>query len=193
MTLPAHIARAQTDAFRITFGVDPGISGAIVVLADGEPVEFVDMPIYDRAGGGNEVDPFALAAQLRGIMQKHRGAFFSACLELIATRPTNARGLDQRAGEGYGIVKGVFGSLGIRWCEVRPQVWKKHYGLIGTEKDVARQYCVERFTSVSNCLMRKKDNGRADALLIARWAWETENFGPITGTRAAPDLFKGAA
>lgn len=187
------ISRTQDGAFRITLGVDPGISGAIVVLADGEPVQFIDMPTYERANGGNEVDPFQLSAVLRGLMPLHRGAFFSACLEVIATRPTNSRGLDQRAGEGYGIVKGVLGSLGIRWCEVRPQVWKKYYGLIGTEKDVARQYCVERFTTVASCMQRKKDNGRADALLIARWAWETENFGPIAGTRAAPDLFKGVA
>lgn len=189
---PAHIARAQ-DAFRITFGVDPGICGAIVVLADGEPVQFIDMPTYERQPKGNEVDPFALAAQIRGVMQHHHGAYFSACLERVATRPTDSRVNNQNIGEGFGIVKGVFGSLGIRWCEVRPQEWKKHYGLIGTEKDVARQYCVERFTNVSNCLMRKKDNGRADALLIARWAWETENFGPIAGTRKEPDMFRGAA
>lgn len=179
--------------FRITLGIDPGIQGAIVVLADGEPVQFIDMPVYQRRNGGNEVDPSRMSALLRGLQQQYSGAYFSACLELISTRPTDSRVNNQNIGEGFGIIKGVLGALGIQWCDVRPQVWKKYYALIGTEKDVARQYAMQRFPRVAQCLSRKKDNGRADAALIGRWAWETESFTPSFGTRRTMDLLKGAA
>jgi len=187
--MTAQIARAPEGVLRITIGVDPGIQGAIVVLADGEPVQFIDMPTIERPNGGNAINAHRLAATLRGVMQQSPGAFVSACLEQIATRPSNSRTFDQRAGEGLGIVKGVLGALGVQWCEVRPQVWKKYFALIGTEKDVARVYAMQKFPRVAQCMARKKDNGRADAALIARWAWDNEQFGPNVGTRQAPDMF----
>jgi crossover junction endodeoxyribonuclease RuvC len=189
-----HIAPARAESvLRITIGVDPGISGALVVLADGEPVQFIDMPTYARASGGNEVDPFRMSAIVRGIVQQHSGAFISAALEPPSTRPGESPTRGQRSGESYGIVKGVLGAHGIRWCEVRPQTWKKYFGLIGTEKDDARLYAIKRHPAAMSCMARKKDNGRADALLIARWAWETESFETNAGTRVAPDMFKGVA
>ena len=178
---------------RITLGVDPGIQGAIAVLADGDPVKFIDMPTVERANGGNAVDAHRLAASVRGVMQQYHGAFFSAALEPPSTRKGESPTLGQRSGEGYGIIKGVLGTLGLHWCEVRPQTWKKYFALIGTEKDVARLYAMQRFPRVAQCLSRKKDNGRADAALIGYWAWENENFGPIAGTWREPDMFKGAA
>lgn len=34
-------------ASRLTFGIDPGLTGAIVTLLDGEPGPMVDMPVMD--------------------------------------------------------------------------------------------------------------------------------------------------
>jgi hypothetical protein len=181
----------MSDVLRITFGVDPGISGAIAVLADGEPASFIDMPNHPRLPKGNEIDAFSLCAQLRGVLQAYRGAFFSAAMERISTRPTDSRINNQSIGEGYGILKGVFASLGVRWCEVRPQQWKKHCGLIGTDKDQACVLVRHRFPRVAGYVNRKKDNGRADACLIGRWAWETESFGPIKAPHQTLDLLKG--
>ena len=31
---------------RVTFGVDPGLSGAVAVLLDGEPGPILDMPTF---------------------------------------------------------------------------------------------------------------------------------------------------
>lgn len=164
---------------RVTIGVDPGVKGALVVLADGEPSQFIDMPTLPRKNGGNEVDPFRLAATLRGVMQRYPGAHCMAVIETIAMRPTNSRGSDQKAGEGSGIVKGVLGALGIRWVHAYPQTWKRYYHLLKTEKDIARQLAMNNFPGQAQWLCRKIDNGRADALLIARWAWETEQHADI--------------
>lgn len=173
----AVCANQQTDDFsilRITLGFDPGISGAIVVLGDGEPRQFVDMPTHARPNGGNAIDAFRLAASIRGIQQRYRGAHIHACLEIPSTRPGESPTSGQRSGESYGILKGVLGTLGIHWCEVRPQTWKRHFGLIGTEKDVTRILATRRFPRVAQSLQRVKDGGRADALMIGLWAWQTE-------------------
>ena len=160
---------------RITFGVDPGVTGAIAVLADGEPVAFIDMPTYPRPSGrGREVDPYNLADRFRDVLRRNHGAHAFACLEEIAMRPENSRGSDQSTGVNLGIIKGVLGALGISWSQVRPQTWKKWADLIGTEKDAARLLAQRRYPNHTGALARKKDQGRADALLIARWAWETE-------------------
>lgn len=171
---PAPQIRAEQAVLRLTLGIDPGTSGAIVVLADGEPVKMLDMPANDRLDIGREVNPVALAAQLRGIVMQYPGAHVMAALELVGSRPMEGSRSVFRFGEGYGVVKGVLGALGIGWVDVRPQAWKKHHGLIGTAKDAARIYAMQRFPRVALSLKRKRDGGRADALLIALWAWETE-------------------
>lgn len=164
---------------RLTIGVDPGILGALAVLGDGEPLQFIDMPTKPRKTSGNEVDAFRLAAIVRGIVQRARGAHVMAVLEPPSTRPGESPTHGQHSGEGYGVLKGVFAALGIRWVEVRPQTWKRYYGLLKTEKDVARQYAMHRFQSHAQHLARKKDNGRGDAALIALWAWETEQHAEV--------------
>lgn len=169
----AATARAAT-ALRLTIGVDPGMQGALVVLADGVPDQFIDMPTVPRKTSGNEVDAFRLAAMLRGVLQRHPGAHVFAALEGVSMRPDNSRGSDQKTGEGLGVLKGVLATLGVRWVVVQPQSWKRHFKLLKTEKDIARQFAMQRFPRHGIYLARKKDNGRGDAALIALWAFETE-------------------
>lgn len=177
----ASFARARPPAavLRLTIGVDPGILGALVVLADGVPDQFIDMPTRPRKPSGNEVDGFRLAAQLRSVLQRHPGAHVVAAVEAVAMRPGNSRGSDQKAGEGVGVVKGVLAALGIHWVSVQPQTWKRHLGLLKTEKDIARQFAMNRFPRHATHMARKKDNGRGDAALIALWAFETEQHARV--------------
>jgi len=165
---------------RLTIGVDPGILGALVVLGDGEPLQFTDMPTMPRKTRGNEVDARRLVGIVRGILQASSGAHVMAVLEPPSTRPGESPTAGQHSGEGYGVLKGVFAALCVPWVEVRPQLWKRHFGLLGTVKDVARQYAMQRFPRHAQHMSRKKDNGRGDAALIALWAWETEQHAELT-------------
>lgn len=165
---------SQEGPFRLTIGVDPGVFGALVVLADGAPLQIVDMPVKARKTKGNEVDAFRLASIVRGVIQQARGAHVMAVLEPPSMRPGESPTRGQHSGEGYGVLKGVFAALGVRWVTVQPQTWKRHFGLLKTEKDVARQFAMNRFPTHAIHLCRKKDNGRGDAALIALWGWETE-------------------
>ena len=72
------------------------------------------------------------------------------------------------------MARGVLGCLSVPIIDVAPQRWKRHLGLTGVEKDVARTLAIQRFPAAGEQLKRKKDIGRADALLVALWAYETE-------------------
>lgn len=174
--------------FKVVLGIDPGIAGAIAVLADGEFDQFIDMPTVERnIGKGSAIDARELPALLRGLFSRHQGADFSAALEYVNAMPaTKGQGGEERAamgsssafrfGEGYGIVKGVLGSLGIKWQLVFPQSWKSHFFLLKQPKDAARLRAIELVPAAAPHLTRKKDIGRADSLLIARYGWHRENL-----------------
>lgn len=161
---------------RVTFGIDPGLSGAVATLIDGEPGPILDMPTL-QVGDWREVEAAALAAWIRDVRGQHPGADFSACVEKVSARPGDGGTSAFRFGEGYGQVKAVLGVLGIQYSRAIPAVWKRHMGLLGTEKDAARLLAIRRFPGAESMLRRKKDGGRADALLIALWHENTQMQG----------------
>jgi hypothetical protein len=79
-----------------------------------------------------------------------------------------------RFGEAYGAVRGALGALGIPFRVVPPNLWKPRMGLVGPKKDAAREMAAKEFPSAATKLQRKKDHGRAESLLIAKWAHEFE-------------------
>ena len=159
---------------RITIGIDPGLSGSIVTLADGVPDEVHDMPTVMH-GDWKEVDGTRLAAILRGIAIKHSGAYVSACVEKVGARPTDGGTSAFRFGESSGKVKAVLEALRIPYSRVVPAVWKHHFRLLKQDKDASRLLAIKLFPSAADQLKRKKDNGRADALLLALWHDSTQN------------------
>lgn len=164
---------------RLTFGIDPGLSGAVAALVDGEPGPILDMPTVMH-GDWNEVDGRALAAWLRGVRQQHPGAYVSACMEKVSARPDDGGTSAFRFGESSGKVKAVLEAMGIPYARVVPASWKKRFGLIKAPKDASRQLALVRFPRAAEQLTLKKHDGRAEALLIALWHESTTH-----GARAA--------
>ena len=71
-------------------------------------------------------------------------------------------------GQGLGIWKGIFAALGIPCDMVTPQRWKKLLmDGMGKKKDASRLRASQLFPDVG--FPRKKDHGRAEALLIAEY------------------------
>lgn len=161
-------------AFRVTIGIDPGQTGCLAVLVDGAFEAFFDMPTVPRPAGGNQISGSELAAALREIRSRHPGATFLACLESVSAMPGQGVSSMFRFGEGFGVVQGVLAALGIASVMVHPVRWKKALALTGKDKDVARTVAMQRFPTAAAQLTRKKDVGRADALLIAHWCAQTE-------------------
>lgn len=144
-------------------GIDPGLTGAIAVLSDtGKFVAVHDMPVMKLGKSKkNQVDPVALSELILGI------APTSAVLEKVGAMPGQGVSSMFNFGMGYGVIQGVLAALWVDYALSTPQKWKKECGLIGKEKDAARLLAIELFPDAS--LARKKDGGRADALLIAKF------------------------
>lgn len=166
---------------RLTLGCDPGLSGCIAVLADGHPFRLIDMPFVTLKNGKHRLDPYELSMCLRTAIMIHPGAHVSAVVEVVGSAPMEGRKQGGSSmfgfGQSDGMVRGILGCLRIPVTEVHPITWKNHYGLLKTEKDVARLLAIRRFPSIAHDLKRKKDGGRADALLLALWHENTDQLG----------------
>lgn len=168
---------------RLTFGIDPGNSGAVSVIEDGEYKFTIDIPLMARQTTGNEIDGVALAESIRHVIRQHPGADVFACMESVHASPRNGASQNGRMCEAYGVLKGLLYALDIPLVTVSPQKWKGAYGLLADKederkpvekKDDARVYAIERFPETANDFARKKDGGRADAFLIGLWAHRTQ-------------------
>jgi len=155
----------------VVLGIDPGQTGAISVLRNGVPARIFDMPIMSRVrGGGQEIN----AHELARILSEFSDSVSIAMLESVSALPGQGVSSMFRFGESFGAVKGVLGALEIPYNLVTPQRWKKHFGLIGKEKDAARSIAITRYPGMADKLKRKKDIGRADAILIAAFSCEED-------------------
>lgn len=171
---------------RLTFGIDPGLTGAIATLADGEPGPILDMPTFHN-GTANEVDARALSEWFREQCRQHSDAYISVCIERVRAMPNKQipgkapRTMGAQSsfnfGDGFGQIKAVCRVLGMVPVLVEAQSWKRNLGLLGTEKDAARLLAIRRFPTAADRLQRKKDSGRADALLLALWHENTDQQG----------------
>lgn len=158
---------------RLTIGIDPGLTGAIAVLADGRLCDVWDMPTVGRGKAARQtVNAAALAASLRDHLSAHPGADVQAVVEDVAARPGQGVTSMFRFGYACGVVSGVLGALSIPVVPVSPRRWKRAYGLLGAHKDASRGRAVDLYPQAP--LARKRDHGRAEAILLARWLVEEQ-------------------
>jgi crossover junction endodeoxyribonuclease RuvC len=144
-------------------GIDPGASGAIVLLLDGEPIEWTEMPIM-KVGSATRVNPSALA-DILGTYEPT-----SVLIEQVGAMPGQGVTSMFNFGHSCGTVMGVLGAMGIPHTLVTPQAWKKAAGLIGTDKDAARARAIQLWPKWRDLDAKGKGQALADAALIARYA-----------------------
>jgi hypothetical protein len=158
---------------------DPGLTGAYAFYCPDAP-EIIT--VYDMPVASKDVDPAAIARRLAQIRPN------IAVVERVAARPGQGVSSMFKFGCGYGMVQGVVAALQIPVTLVTPQAWKKHHRITGAGpegKEAARALAIKLWPS-SAAFERKKDAGRAEAALIARFAAETLGSHQVgTVTRAA--------
>ena len=137
-------------------GIDVGAKGAIALLYPTGKNHIEDMPMLDK-----EVNGADFAAILQEFTPDH-----------IYIEQVNSFGMGRTSafnfGQGVGTLKGVIATLKIPYTMVTPQKWKKHFGL-NKDKDASRLLATRLYPNESELFKRKKDDGRAEALLIARY------------------------
>lgn len=138
----------------LLLGIDPGKTGALAALhPDGSLAWVHDMP--DPISGA------LLADMLEG--EGIAGAF----VEFQVGRPGQSSSAMFTFGTGYGVVLGVLGALRIPHTLVTAGKWKKSAGL-GKDKNASRALAVRLWPDHAASFARVKDDGRAEAALIAR-------------------------
>jgi crossover junction endodeoxyribonuclease RuvC len=148
----------------LIIGIDPGCSGAIVLLPanHGHPVEWDLMPVV-KVGSNSRVNGSALAALLRCHTDAH------AYVENVGAMPGQGVTSMFSFGHATGTVMGVLAALGIAHTLITPQSWKKRAGLIGKDKDAARSRAIQLWPLWRDLDAKGKGQAFADAALIAMY------------------------
>ena len=148
-------------------GIDPGAAGAVAILEAGKLVQVFDMPVVEVQVGGKakrRVAPEMLASELR--LYNVHGTV--AVVEQVSARPGQGVSSMFAFGQAYGLVLGVLAGLWIPTKTVTPSAWKKALKL-NTGKDAARAKAAQLWPQMAGEFKRVKDDGRAEAALIANW------------------------
>lgn len=147
-------------------GIDPGVSGALALLKDDNTlIEVADMPVMQLGKTKRQINAAELAKILGRFCNIEPYIASLVYLEQVAAFPGQGVTAMFNFGMSYGAIQGVLGALQIPVVLVTPQAWKKRAGLIGKPKDMARTRAQQLYPRAD--LARKKDIGRADAILIA--------------------------
>jgi Holliday junction resolvasome RuvABC endonuclease subunit len=143
-------------------GVDPGaVSGAYALLnGAGWPI-VDDIPVVDRQV--NAAEWSRIVRQLKPDI---------AVVEQVGAMPKQGVSSTFKFGMGCGLIRGVLAGAGVPIISVTPAKWKKHFSL-NSDAEKSRALAIRRFPSAS--LARKKDHGRAEALLMALWKLEIDD------------------
>ena len=150
----------------IILGVDPGITGAVAAY-DSESrllLWIEDMPALEvKAGKGikRRISPEILCHTIR---QYDVAAV--AYIEKVGAMPGQGVSSTFNFGQSFGMALGVLAGLGFSTHQITPQKWKKLAGA-GVGKGAGRMRAAALFPESADLFARVKDDGRADAALIA--------------------------
>lgn len=148
-------------------GIDPGISGAISVFRRFPSTlhDVVDMPTLEVDSGKTKKRHIS-AAGLRDILVCYPEAH--VVIEKVGALPGNGSVSMFNFGRSAGIIEGVVAAFRMPHTYVTPATWTKAVGR-AAGKDASRMRAMELFPSKAELFKRAKDDGRADAALIAYW------------------------
>jgi len=144
-------------------GVDPGKTGALALLMSDGSLQVEDVPVF-KLGSKTTVDHYALA-RIVDAWSVHAPTVW---LEQVGTRPGEGAVGAFDFGRTYGILLGVCAAHFMTVNLVTPASWKAGMKVKG-DKDESRAAACTMFPRQSALFARKKDDGRAEAALIAAY------------------------
>ena len=154
------------------FGIDPGLSGAIAILEKKKVLNLFDMPVMAE---GKKNKKQLNSAQLVNIIRENSigDEEVAVVVEQVNAMPGQGVTSMFNFGQTFGAIKGVCAALNLPIFFVRPSKWKKYFELINSSKDSSRTKVIEMYPSLSSQLAKKKDVNKSDAILIARYYYDT--------------------
>ena len=154
-------------------GIDPGVSGAISFYFPEHPhmVSAIDVPVV-----AGKIDSVSLAVRIAQMNPD------LAIIECVGPMPKQGVSSTFNFGVSFGAVLGVVAAMKIPSRLVTPSKWKKHFAL-SADKEASRALALRLWPGRSELFARKKDHGRAEAALLARYGAETDSTLPDASAR----------
>lgn len=165
-------------------GIDPDANGAVALLqwesqleSPVVHVERVDVQVFDMPQSAVQLsktrtrrqpEPGAISELIHSrILQA--GVELTAVLELPTPNALNGKHSWFGCGFASGLWQGILAANGIKVETVSARKWKTDLQLLRQGKDGSRQLAQMLFPQTEPWLRRKKDHGRAEAILVAAW------------------------
>jgi crossover junction endodeoxyribonuclease RuvC len=162
----------------IYIGIDPGLNGAVGVIQEDTLIgPYGDIDVYSVfdtptmvISGVKEKRICNAAAMAELLKPFARQPDVLVVLESVHSMPKQGVASSFSFGEGLGMWKGIIATLGLPLEMPSPQRWKKEMlADQGKDKDASRAKAIALFPSLATQLARKKDDGRAEAILMAEY------------------------
>jgi crossover junction endodeoxyribonuclease RuvC len=164
----------------VLVGIDTGAQGAIAFMApDGTLLGIDDMPV-DKVQQGkflrSRISPSRLLMILHGCTSGHAFIERPEGFPIISrskltgqqeTRQPSSKNM-LSFGEMFGIALCACVASGLAVTEISPGSWKRSMS-VPANKNEARRIATLKFPSFASTFMRVKDDGRAEAALLALW------------------------
>jgi hypothetical protein len=141
--------------------IDPGMSGAVAWLYNGNLIRVEDLPIVDK-----NLNPSLLYDMLTSTTRPS-----VIVVERQQAMPPMLQGRQQgsastfKTGMGYGLILGVVASLQCPVVTPTPGSWKKTLGL-SKDKERSRKLALDTWPELADRFKFKKNEGRAEAALL---------------------------
>lgn len=140
-------------------GIDPGLTGALALHGPHGIADVIDMPVIDGV-----VDAYTLTTIIA-----EWGSVDRIVIETQQAMPKQGVASTFKTGANYGRILGVCAALERPVYHVRASEWTRALG-VGSDKAVHRRRAQDEWPSMADKFACRKDDGRADACLIALWA-----------------------
>lgn len=153
-------------------GCDPGYSGALARIDcfdDGSiNAVAIDMPMMEK-DGKRCIDMWKLAAAFLSWTSDFSIA--TAVVERVHSMPGQGVASVFSFGFAAGALQQALASAGLHATLVHPQTWKAVFGLRGgrENKGLSREKAARLYPQFAGLFKRVKDDGRAEAVLLAHY------------------------
>ncbi len=150
----------------IVAGIDPGKTGALAITYPDGYVECFDVPKIKLRGKEvpawhDWLSRWQVAMNIAGVNM--------IVIEDVSARPGQGVTSMFTFGRTLGFVHGIAVASGASIHFVTPSVWKGKMGLLNSSKGASREKACALYPKAQDLLGRVKDDGRAEAILLAHY------------------------
>ena len=158
-------------------GIDPGLSGAVACISGGVAM-VCDIPTAVVKNTRRDYLAHEFATLVRSFVRGDA----KAAIEVPFAMPRQASNTTLLQGRGYGLAEGILVACGVSYEAVAPQKWKKAMSIPpGSDKGSSRVLAARLFPYLAPQLSRVRDDGRAEALLLALYAKRLDGAAALEG------------